>query len=162
MAAFARFQRRLDPRCEGPVPTRAAVCRHGRPRSCRRSSICWPRKRRGVSLLILGNCLPHGMPSWMLITHNAFEILITPGRVTLLGEVDGNRMRQIYTDGRPHPEDPDLTLHGHSIRALGGRRSWSTSDRCRATKRPVSATISEAAGVPNNGDMQDEGNIFTS
>ena len=34
---------------------------------------------------------------------------------TMLGEGDGNRMRRIYTDGRPHPSDPDLTIHGHSI-----------------------------------------------
>jgi hypothetical protein len=46
------------------------------------------------------NCLPEAMPSWMLITHNAMEILFTPGRVTILGESDGNRLRRIYTDGR--------------------------------------------------------------
>src|SRR5258707_3504968 len=34
------------------------------------------------------NCLPESMPSWMLISHNAVEILFTPGRVTLLGESD--------------------------------------------------------------------------
>jgi hypothetical protein len=45
-------------------------------------------------------CLPEGMPSWMLITHNALEFLFTPGRVTVLGESDGNRLRRIYTDGR--------------------------------------------------------------
>ena len=72
-------------------------------------------EKAGRPFLVLSHCLPHGMPSWMLITHNAFEWLSTPGRITLLGEVDGNRMRRIYTDGRTHPEDPDLTLHGHSI-----------------------------------------------
>src|SRR5438445_10842837 len=46
------------------------------------------------------NCLPESMPSWMLITHNALEFLFTPGRVTILGESDGNRIRRIYTDGR--------------------------------------------------------------
>ena len=25
------------------------------------------------------------------------------------------QIRHIYTDGRKHPEDPDLTFHGHSI-----------------------------------------------
>src|SRR6266700_1481825 len=54
------------------------------------------------------NCLPEAMPSWMLVTHNAMEILFTPGRVTMLGESDGNRLRRIYTDGRPHP-DIDIT-----------------------------------------------------
>lgn len=61
------------------------------------------------------NCLPEAMPSWMLITHNAMEFLFTPGRVTILGESDGNRLRRIYTDGRGHPSDPDPTFHGHSI-----------------------------------------------
>src|ERR1700761_8440649 len=69
----------------------------------------------GRPFLVLSHCLPHGMPTWMLISHNAFEWLTTPGRVTMLGEVDGNRMRRIYTDGRALPEDPDLTLHGYSI-----------------------------------------------
>ena len=52
----------------------------------------------GRPFLVLSHCLPHGMPTWMLISHNAFEWLTTPGRVTMLGEVDGNRMRRIYTD----------------------------------------------------------------
>src|SRR6201986_1475465 len=61
------------------------------------------------------NCLPEAMPSWMLITHNAMEILFTPGRVTMLGESDGNRLGRIYTDGRGHTEHSDPTFHGHSI-----------------------------------------------
>src|SRR6201999_4970 len=28
------------------------------------------------------DCLPEGMPAWMLISHNALEVLFTPGRVT--------------------------------------------------------------------------------
>ena len=50
----------------------------------------------------------------MLVTHNSMEILFTPGRVTMLGESDGNRLRRIYTDGRLHPEDPDPTYMGNS------------------------------------------------
>src|ERR1700749_2169368 len=61
------------------------------------------------------NCLPESMPSWMLITHNALEFLYAAGRVTVLGESDGNRLRRIYTDGRPHPADPDPPFHGPSI-----------------------------------------------
>src|SRR5579863_8617216 len=72
-------------------------------------------EKAGRPFLVLSHCLPHGMPSWMLMTHNPFEFLTTPGRITMLGEVDGNRMRRIYTDGRSQPDDPDLTLHGHSI-----------------------------------------------
>ena len=97
------------------------------------------------------NCLPEGMPSWMLITHNAMEILYTPGRVTLLGESDGNRLRRIYTDGRPHPEDPDPTFHGHSIGKWEG--DTLVVDTIGVMPQSLIA-ISEAAGVPNNGDMQ--------
>src|ERR1700752_241183 len=42
------------------------------------------------------------------------EILFTPGKVTILIEAYA-QWRQILTDGREHPEDPDLTFNGHSI-----------------------------------------------
>jgi hypothetical protein len=107
-------------------------------------------EKAGRPFLVLSHCLPHGMPSWMLMTHNAFEFLTTPGRITMLGEVDGNRMRRIYMDGRPHPEDPDLTLHGHSI----GR--WDGDVLIIDTTAIVPQAYiapSEAVGIPNNGDM---------
>ena len=107
-------------------------------------------EKAGRPFLVLSHCLPHGMPSWMLITHNAFELLTTPGRITMLGEVDGNRMRRIYMDGRPHPEDPDLTLHGHSIGHWEG--DVLVIDTTAIAPQAYIA-ISEAAGVPNNGDM---------
>jgi hypothetical protein len=107
-------------------------------------------EKEGRPFLVLSHCLPHGMPSWMLITHNAFEWLTTPGRVTMLGEVDGNRMRRIYTDGRPHPEDPDLTLHGHSIGHWEGETL--VVDTVAIMPQAYIATT-EAVGIPNNGDM---------
>jgi hypothetical protein len=107
-------------------------------------------EKAGRPFLVLSHCMPHGMPSWMLITHNAFEILTTPGRITLLGEGDGNRMRRIYTDGRKHPEDPDLTFHGHSVGHWEG--DTLIVDTVAIAPQAFIA-ISEAAGVPNNGDM---------
>jgi hypothetical protein len=107
-------------------------------------------EKAGRPFLVLGYCLPHGMPTWMLINHNVFEILMTPGRVTLLGEVDGNRMRRIYTDGRNHPDDPDLTLHGHSIGHWDG--DTLVVDTTAIVPQAYIAT-SEAVGIPNNGDM---------
>jgi hypothetical protein len=99
---------------------------------------------------IIDHCFPTGMPSWMLITHNAFEILFTPGRVTILGEGDGNRMRRIYTDGRSHPADPDPSFHGHSI----GHWEGNTLVVDTVALLPqVYLAVSEAVGVPNNGDM---------
>jgi hypothetical protein len=96
------------------------------------------------------DCLPEAMPSWMLISHNAFEFAVTPGRIFLLGESDGNRLRRIYTDGRPHPEDPDLTFHGHSIGHWEG--DTLVVDTVAVLPQAYLA-ISEAVGVPNNGDL---------
>jgi len=99
---------------------------------------------------IIDHCFPTGMPSYMLITHNAFELLVTPGRITLLGEGDGNRLRRIYTDGRPHPADPDPSFHGHSI----GRWQGGTLVVDTVAVFPQSyLAISESVGVPNNGGM---------
>ena len=107
-------------------------------------------EKAGHPFLVLKYCLPHGMPTWMLITHNAFELLETPGRITMLGEVDGNRMRRIYMDGRKHPEDPDPTMHGHSIGHWDG--DTLVVDTIGIAPQAYIA-ISEAVGVPNNGDM---------
>jgi hypothetical protein len=107
-------------------------------------------EKAGRPFLVLSHCLPHGMPSWMLITHNAFELLETPGRITMLGEVDGNRMRRIYMDGRSHPDDPDLTLHGHSIGRWEGDSL--VIDTVAVAPQAYIAT-SEAAGIPNDGGM---------
>jgi hypothetical protein len=96
------------------------------------------------------NCLPEAMPSWMLITHNAMEFLFTPGRVTILGESDGNRIRRIYTDGRAHPADPDPTFHGHSIGHWEGQTL--VVDTIGVLPETYIAP-SEAVGLPNNGDM---------
>src|ERR1700693_2844866 len=43
-------------------------------------------EKAGRPRLIFSSCLPESHPSWMLVTHNAMEVLFTPGRVTLLGE----------------------------------------------------------------------------
>src|SRR5204862_1928788 len=96
------------------------------------------------------DCLPEGMPSFVIMNLATSEFLFTPGRVTILNEFDGNRTRRIYTDGRPHPEDPDPTFNGHSI----GRWEGDTLvvDTVGVIPQALIA-VSEAAGVPNNGDM---------
>lgn len=104
----------------------------------------------GHPFAVIDHCFPTGMPSWMLITHNAFEILFTPGRVTILGEGDGNRMRRIYTDGRSHPPDPDPSFHGHSI---GHWEGDTLVIDTVAVLPEVYLALSEAVGVSNNGDM---------
>jgi hypothetical protein len=98
---------------------------------------------------LLVDCLPHGMPSLMLISHNAHEFLFTPGRVTLLGESDGNRLRRIWTDGRALPADPDPSFHGYSV------GHWEGDTLVVETKGilpQVFLAISEAVGIPTGGD----------
>jgi hypothetical protein len=107
-------------------------------------------ERAGRPPPIFVNCLPEGMPAWMLVTHNAMEILFTPGRVTMLGESDGSRLRRIYTDGRSHPANPEPTFHGHSIGHWEG--STLVVDTVGVVPQAYLA-ISEAVGLPNNGDL---------
>lgn len=97
------------------------------------------------------DCLPEGMPSFPLMTLNALEFLFTPGRVTILGEFDGNRLRRIYTDGRSHPADPDLTFNGHSI----GRWEGAVLVVDTVALLPeVYLPLAQAVAFPNNGDMR--------
>jgi len=58
-------------------------------------------------------CLPPGVPR-IYIQPFLIEIVQSPGRVVELFEFD-HHMRQIFTDGRQHPKDPDLTWMGDSI-----------------------------------------------
>jgi hypothetical protein len=58
-------------------------------------------------------CEPPGVPEDMSIPYGG-EILITPGRVTIIPQWAGE-VRRIYTDGRSHPPDPDPTHVGDSI-----------------------------------------------
>ena len=98
---------------------------------------------------LLVNCLPHGMPSLMLITHNATEFLFTPGRVTMLGESDGNRLRRIWTDGRVMPADPDPSFNGYSV------GTWQGDTLVVETKGilpQVFLAVGEAVGIPTGGD----------
>jgi hypothetical protein len=107
-------------------------------------------EKDGTPTEIFQDCLPEAMPSWMLISHNAMEILFTPGRVTMLGESDGNRLRRIYTDGRAHLPDPDLTFHGDSI------GHWEGGTLVVDTIGILPETwigIEESVGVHNDGDM---------
>jgi hypothetical protein len=107
-------------------------------------------ERAGRPRGLLVNCLPHGMPSLMLITHNALEFLVTPGRVTILGESEGNRLRRIHTDGRAMPADPDPSFDGYSV----GRWNNGVLEIDTGAILPqVFIAVSEAVGIPNNGGM---------
>jgi hypothetical protein len=96
------------------------------------------------------NCLPEGLPSSVTQTLNSVEFLVTPGRITILGEFDGNRLRRIWTDGRGHPPDPDPTFSGHSI------GHWEGTNLVIDTigfLPEVYIPMGQGVGIPNNGDM---------
>ena len=59
-------------------------------------------------------CLPQGLPRTDINSYAPFKIIQTPGVIAVLYEVD-NTHRQIYTDGRPLPVDPQPTWGGYSI-----------------------------------------------
>jgi hypothetical protein len=59
-------------------------------------------------------CRPPGMPGIMAVGQYPIEFLFTPGRVTIHHEA-WMQWRNIYTDGRPHPDDWDATFAGHSV-----------------------------------------------
>ena len=120
------------------------------PKAAREAARLAAEEQAGRPKGLFVNCLPEAMPSWMLISHNAMEILFTPGRVTMLGESDGNRLRRIYTDGRGHPDDPDLTFFGHSVGRWEGEVL--TVDTVGVLPQAYVA-VSEAVGIPNDGDL---------
>jgi len=57
-------------------------------------------------------CLPGGIPATLLV--QTFKIIQTPQEIVMLPEVL-NPPRQIHTDGRPLPKDPDPRYMGYSI-----------------------------------------------
>jgi hypothetical protein len=59
-------------------------------------------------------CLPHSIPDAMLIPGQPFKIAQTPGLTLILFE-EFNHYRQVFTDGRPFPDDFTPSWLGSSI-----------------------------------------------
>jgi hypothetical protein len=59
------------------------------------------------------NCLPIGIPLASLVSE-VNKIVQTPGLTVIMYESDGTH-RQIYTDGRTHPRDPQPMWLGYSV-----------------------------------------------
>ena len=58
------------------------------------------------------SCLPNGVPRVYAAVQAAMQIVELRGRMIMFF---GRNLRQIYTDGRPHPPDLRPTWMGHSI-----------------------------------------------
>jgi hypothetical protein len=61
---------------------------------------------------VTADCLPPGMPHIQVVPY-PFELIQTPGRVTMLYEYAG-QVRRIYLDGGA-PKDPDPSYYGSSV-----------------------------------------------
>ncbi len=59
------------------------------------------------------NCVPPGLPGIMTQPY-PIQFLYQPKEIVMLIETY-MQFRQIWTDGRSHPDDPDLTFYGDSI-----------------------------------------------
>ena len=58
-------------------------------------------------------CLPAGVPEGDVMP-TPFKLIQTPGLIVMLYELD-NSFRQIFTDGRKHPDDPQPSWLGYSV-----------------------------------------------
>lgn len=63
------------------------------------------------------NCLPTGIPR---ISPYPWRIVQAPGLIFFIFEGNIHSWRQIFMDGRKHPEDPDPTWYGNSIGTWDG------------------------------------------
>jgi hypothetical protein len=88
------------PRSEEPV----------RPEAVR---ILRERAKGGGANLPTTLCLPGGLPFIYMIP-TAFKVIQTPKLIAIIHEGDGT-FRQIYTDGRKHPADPQPLWMGYSV-----------------------------------------------
>ena len=61
---------------------------------------------------VTADCLPPGMPHIQVVPY-PFEVVQTPGRVTLLYEYSG-QVRRVFLDGA-QPKEPDPTYYGTSV-----------------------------------------------
>ena len=90
---------------------------------------------------VTADCLPPGMPHIQVVPY-PFEIMQTPGRVTMLFEYAG-QVRRIYLDGS-EPKDPDATYYGTSTGRWQGDTLVVTTTNIRAD------TQADFSGVPHS------------
>src|SRR5689334_5747596 len=69
------------------------------------------RRRQGLDISPTEQCLPFGVPRATLLSE-VHRIVQTPGLTIVMHELDGGMSRQIYTDGRPLPKDPQPSWLG--------------------------------------------------
>lgn len=90
---------------------------------------------------VTADCLPPGMPHIQVVPY-PFEIMQTPGRVTMLYEYAG-QVRRIYLDGR-EPKDPDPTYYGTSV------GHWEGDTLVVTTRNIREDTQDDFSGLPHS------------
>jgi hypothetical protein len=93
----------------------------------------------------VANCVPPGLPGIMTQPY-PIEFLYQPDKIVMLTEAF-MQFRHIHTDGRAHPEDPDLTFLGHSV----GR--WE-GDTLVVESVGFTTDTQLAAGVPHSEQLR--------
>ena len=118
-----------------PEGTKRRCCR-GRP-NC--TSIAWTTHGYDRPMTY---CMPHGVPDNMTVAGLPFKMIQTP-RATIVLFEEFHGYRQIHTDGRPLPVDPDPAWYGYSI----GRWEGDTFVARRpASRESLEMTAGKAAG----------------
>ena len=81
-----------------------------------------------TSTIPLGFCMPPGVPR--IDSVDQFKIIQTPAETVLLHEAQvGLMFRQVFTDGRPLPKDPEPAWLGYSIGRWDGDTFVGRHDR---------------------------------
>jgi hypothetical protein len=74
----------------------------------------YQRRSQGREISPTEQCLPAGVPRATLLSE-VHKIVQAPGLIIVMHELDGGMSRQIYTDGRPLPTDPNPSWLGYSV-----------------------------------------------
>ena len=71
--------------------------------------------KRGEDLITeVYHCHPRGVPPMMISASGAvFDFVFFPGRMDIVPE--NSQIRHVYTDGRTHPANAEVSFNGHSI-----------------------------------------------
>ena len=88
-------------------------------------------------------CLPRGVPGMMLARDEPWKVVQTPGVIVILFH-DSLHYRQIFTDGRPFPDDAAPTWIGYSV----GR--WDRDDLVVETIGLTEETWLDEVGHPHS------------
>src|SRR2546430_2534679 len=123
----------------------------------------YTRRRQGREISPTEQCLPAGVPRATLLSE-VHKIVQAPGLIIVMHELDGGMSRQIYTDGRPLPTDPNPSWLGVSVGRWEGDtlvvdtigfndRSWLDS---RGHPHSEAMHITERYRRPNVGSLDVE------